>query len=269
MQLFKMSNLMTKEKQQLHPLKECCLWYPFRNFACLELQTFFFFKFAKTLTAILGYIWPWTKIANLARTVNFKLWHIHPICFITIFLLKPLKCSSLPLSRLNYCNCLLSGCPQYLTAAVHLTEAATYHRHHDVSVAMAYHSTLHTPVTVFKRQPVTHLNYSWPKTSHLSFWPFPITAVIGSVAISMEMYILHWFIHGGMEIYTVFDFSLWTRHSSCHSWIGEFPAVCHFVISLCWLSSVLSLVATAPHIAWNRKSPISSTWGAYGRTAAK
>ena len=71
------------------------------------------------------------------------------------------------------------------------------HRCHDVSVAVACHSTSHTQATVLRWRPFANENKCWPTTSHLS-QPFPTAATIGLVVISMEAYILYWFLHGGV-----------------------------------------------------------------------
>ena len=75
-----------------------------------------------------------------------------------------------------------------------------HHRCHDVNVAVACHSTLHTlvTVTVLKWQPVNNANESWLTISHLPSKPFPIATAISSAVISMDVHILHCFIHGGV-----------------------------------------------------------------------
>ena len=66
------------------------------------------------------------------------------------------------------------------------------HRHHDIGVAVACHSTLHVRAILFKWQVVGDAYESWSTTSHFSSSPFPISAAIGLAVISMEVYFLHW-----------------------------------------------------------------------------
>ena len=105
------------------------------------------------------------------------------------------------------------------------------HKHHDDSVAVAFHSTLHTQETVFKQQPVSNANQSWPTTSYFLSLPFHIAAEVGSGVIFMEVYIPHWLTHGSVYIWDDFSVLMWVNLSG-QFLIREFGVVCHFARSL-------------------------------------
>ena len=52
-------------------------------------------------------------VVNLIRTANFELRRTYSIHYLSVQATKTLV-SAFVLSRLDYCNSLLSGCPQYL-----------------------------------------------------------------------------------------------------------------------------------------------------------
>ena len=123
---------------------------------------------------------------------------------------------------------------------------------HNISVVVACHSTSHTQATLLKWQLVDDANEFWPTMSHLSSWPFPIMAAIGSIVVFMEVSMLCWVIHG----------SVYCR------WFLTFDTS-QFVRSPFQLLSELWLAATEPHAAQNRTGPICSIYITCGCSIAK
>ena len=55
-----------------------------------------------------------TQVSNLVRSANFELRRISSICHLLSTVATKTVVSAFVLSRLDYCNSLLLGCPQYL-----------------------------------------------------------------------------------------------------------------------------------------------------------
>ena len=109
------NSMMTKQKQWLRPLRNCPRQYPCQILLQLVLQISCFLKSVITLSVTLDtHLTMKNQVKNLARTANIELRRINSFHhYLSVEATLKLVLAFV-MSRLDYCNSLLYGCPQYL-----------------------------------------------------------------------------------------------------------------------------------------------------------
>ena len=140
-------------------------------------------------------------------------------------------------SYLKRCMVFKGGCEGHgVGAAAHLSDTQPCHRCHNINIALACHSTLHTQATAIRRCKwiLTHNlaliipSFSYCRSDHLD----------GNIHGDVCLHDLY------MEVY-ILEFLTFDTGRSVSPFLSQFHVVRHFIRNLCWLLSKLWLAAAA------------------------